>query len=90
MLRSSAQGAAQHGRWLGVCGAMASEAAAVPLLIGLGVTELSASPAVVPDIKALVRRLDAAQCRAVAQQALQLDSPAAIRALVAQTWPGIA
>jgi phosphoenolpyruvate-protein phosphotransferase len=86
----AAEGGAKHGRWLGVCGAMASESLAVPLLIGLGVTELSASPAVVPDIKAIVRRLNVAECRAVAQRALQLDSAAAIRALVADTWPWLA
>jgi phosphoenolpyruvate-protein kinase (PTS system EI component) len=83
----AAEGGAKHGRWLGVCGAMASEAEAVPLLIGLGVTELSASPAVIPEIKTIVRRLKAAECRAIAQRALQLDSAAAIRALVADTWP---
>jgi len=83
----AAEGGAKHGRWLGVCGAMASEAEAVPLLIGLGVTELSASPAVIPEIKAIVRRLKAAECRSVARRALQLDSAAAIRALVADTWP---
>lgn len=83
----AAQGSARHGRWLGVCGALASEAAAVPLLIGLGVIELSASPAVIPEVKAVVRRLNAAECRTVAQRALQLESAAQVRALVRTTWP---
>lgn len=85
----AAEGAAKHGRWIGVCGAMAGEPAAVPLLVGLGVTELSASPAAVPEVKALLRRLDSTQCRAVARQALQCDSAAAVRALVRATWPGL-
>lgn len=83
----AAEGSAKHGRWIGVCGAMASEPAAVPILVGLGVTELSASPAAVPEVKALLRRLDSAECRAVAQQALQLDAADAVRALVRATWP---
>lgn len=48
LLAQAAQGAAKQGKWLGVCGAMASDRVAVPLLIGLGVTELSVSPAVIP------------------------------------------
>jgi phosphoenolpyruvate-protein phosphotransferase len=81
----AAQGAARHDRRVGVCGAMASEPLAVPLLIGLGVHSLSASPAVIPSIKAVVRRLALADCRAVAQRALQLDDAAAVRALVRTT-----
>ena len=75
------QGAAVHGRWVGVCGGLASDRLAIPLLLGLGVTELSAAPHFVPDMKALVRRLSVADCRAHAQQALTLESAAAVRAL---------
>jgi multiphosphoryl transfer protein len=87
LIEQAAQGAAQHGKWLGVCGAMASDPVAVPLLIGLGVTELSASAAVIPEIKAVVRRVSLAECRAAAQAALQLTSAEAIRAYVKATWP---
>jgi phosphoenolpyruvate-protein phosphotransferase len=83
----AAQGASRHDRPVGVCGAMASEPLAVPLLIGLGAHSLSASPAAIPGIKAVVRRLAQAECRAVAQRALQLDDAAAVRALVRTTWP---
>ena len=90
LLAQAAQGAARHGKWLGVCGAMASDPTAVPLLIGLGVTELSASPAIIPEIKALVRRLRLTDCQSAAQAALQLDSPEAVRTLVKNTWPWLA
>jgi len=90
LMAQAAEGAARHGKWLGVCGAMASDPLAVPLLIGLGVTELSASPAVIPEIKAVVRRIGLAECRAAAQAALQLSSAEAVRALVKQTWPWLA
>lgn len=87
LLALAAQGASGHGRWLGVCGAMASDPMAVPLLIGLGVTELSVSPAVIPEIKSVVRRLNLAECQSVAQAVMQLTSAEAIRAYVRQVWP---
>jgi len=68
-------------KWIGVCGALASERLAAPILIGLGVTELSASPAMVAEIKAVVRTFTLGECRALAAQALTLDSPEAVRAL---------
>jgi len=69
---------------------MASDPLAVPLLIGLGVTELSASPAVIPEIKAVVRRVSLAECQAAAQAALQLTDAEAVRAHVRNTWPWLA
>lgn len=81
MIGLTTQGAAVHGRWVGVCGGLASDRLAIPLLLGLGVTELSASAQFVPDLKALVRRLSIADCRAHAEQALALESAADVRAL---------
>ncbi len=52
-----------HGKWVGVCGALASETMAVPVLIGLGVDELSVSVPLIPTIKATVRELDLHDCR---------------------------
>ena len=69
-------------RWVGVCGEMASDLRAVPLLIGLGVDELSVHPPMVARIKATVRGLDAGECARVATAALQLDSGTAVRRLV--------
>jgi phosphocarrier protein FPr/phosphocarrier protein len=75
-------GARQH-RPVAVCGGLASDPAAVPLLLGLGVTELSAVPAAIPRIKSLVGALSLAACRALAQRALTLSSSQAVRALLA-------
>jgi len=83
LIAQTTAGGAAHGRWTGVCGGLASDLAAVPILIGLGVTELSAAPGLVPDVKALVRTLDLARCRDHAAQALRLSSAADIRALAA-------
>jgi multiphosphoryl transfer protein len=65
-----------------VCGEVASDETAVPLLVGLGVRELSVGPHAVPRIKARVRDLDLEQCQVVAKQALRLESADEVRAFV--------
>ncbi|HEY0165862.1 MAG TPA: phosphoenolpyruvate--protein phosphotransferase [Jatrophihabitans sp.] len=65
-----------------VCGEVAADPAAVPLLIGLGARELSVSPRSVPSVKARVRELDVARCAALARTALDLEDAAAVRELV--------
>jgi phosphocarrier protein FPr/phosphocarrier protein len=54
--------------------------AAAPLLIGLGIGELSVPPPVIPRLKAVIRGLALQECRAAAQEALSLTSAAAVRA----------
>ena len=82
MIDQTCRGAARHGRWVGVCGGLASDLAAVPVLLGLGVTELSATAAVVPEVKALVRRLSLEACRELAAKTLDQTSPEAVRDLI--------
>jgi phosphoenolpyruvate-protein phosphotransferase len=81
MIDQTCKGAAKHHRWVGVCGGLASDLVAVPVLVGLGVTELSATAATVPEVKALVRTLNVPACQALARQALDLTSPEAVRDL---------
>jgi len=81
MIDQTCKGAAKHGRWVGVCGGLASDLVAVPVLLGLGVTELSATAAVVPEVKALVRRLSLPACRDLAAKTLDQTSPEAVRDL---------
>ena len=83
MIALTCEGAAKHGKWVGVCGGMASDPMAVPVLIGLGVTELSVSVPAIPAIKALVRRLSLAECRALAQEVSQMGTAAEVRARLA-------
>jgi phosphoenolpyruvate-protein phosphotransferase len=68
-----------HGKWVGVCGAMASERLAVPLLLGLGVDELSVSVPQIPAIKAAVREVNLLDCKAIAEQLLGLESAEQVR-----------
>ena len=81
MIDQTCKGAATHRRWVGVCGGLASDLDAVPVLLGLGVTELSATAAIVPEVKALVRGLSLDACRALAAKSLDQTSPEAVRDL---------
>ena len=87
LVAATVQGAQKHGKWVGVCGALAGDPVAVPLLVGLGITELSVDPVAVPGIKARVRNLDYQLCRQRAQDALALDSAQAVRAVSREVWP---
>ncbi|MFL1417869.1 phosphoenolpyruvate--protein phosphotransferase [Pseudomonas fildesensis] len=79
LIATTVKAAHAHGKWVGVCGALASEALAVPVLIGLGVDELSVSVPLIPTIKATVRELDVADCQIIARQVLGLEEAAQVR-----------
>ncbi|MDZ3832974.1 MAG: phosphoenolpyruvate--protein phosphotransferase [Sphingopyxis sp.] len=81
MIAETCRLAATHGRWVGVCGGLASDPAALPILIGLGVTELSTVPGFVAEAKQIVRDLTMDDARAHAQRALACASAADVRAL---------
>ncbi|SDU81889.1 phosphoenolpyruvate--protein phosphotransferase [Pseudomonas mucidolens] len=71
-----------HGKWVGVCGELAADPLAVPVLVGLGVDELSVSARSIPEVKARVREFSLSEARGLAQKALMVGSPAEVRALV--------
>ncbi|MBW6529578.1 phosphoenolpyruvate--protein phosphotransferase [Sphingomonas sp. RRHST34] len=81
LIEQTVAGGARHARWTGVCGGLASDPLAVPILVGLGVTELSVAPAAVADIKALVRDLDMVCARDHARAALDCAGAAEVRQL---------
>lgn len=70
-----------RGRWVGVCGNMAADPMAAPILLGLGVDELSVSIPNVAALKAQIRALTMDQAEAVARAALACGSAAEVRAL---------
>ncbi|MFJ5294969.1 phosphoenolpyruvate--protein phosphotransferase [Pseudomonas sp. NPDC088368] len=71
-----------HGKWVGVCGELAADPLAVPVLVGLGVDELSVAARSVGEVKACVRELNLIGARQLAQHALAVGSAAEVRALV--------
>jgi phosphocarrier protein FPr len=84
LIERTVAGARAHGRWVGVCGALAGDLHAVPILVGLGVDELSADIPLVPAVKARVRSLSLAECRETARLALEASDGAEVRAVVTQ------
>jgi phosphoenolpyruvate-protein kinase (PTS system EI component) len=72
-----------HGKWVGVCGNMAADPDLACLLVGLGVSELSISPANVPAIKTLLRSVVYSKLQDKAQRALALADAADVRRLYA-------
>jgi len=69
-----------HGRWVGVCGEIAGDVVLTPLLIGLGVDELSAGAVVVPRVKRAVQALEVGACLKLVEEVLHMDNAAAILA----------
>ncbi len=82
LIGRAAAAAAAAGRWTGVCGELAADPLAVPLLLGLGVRELSVSAAAVASVKEIVRATDLAAAAELARQAVDLPSADAVRELV--------
>lgn len=82
LIARTALAANAAGKTAAVCGGLAADLNAAPLLVGLGIGELSVPPPVIPRLKAVIRGLDRDECRAAAEQALSLTSAAAVRAFV--------
>ncbi|MFD2425542.1 phosphoenolpyruvate--protein phosphotransferase [Ralstonia solanacearum] len=83
LIQLTVQGAARHGRWVGVCGGLAGDPFGALLLTGLGVHELSMSPRDIPAVKARLREAHVRQLTELAGQALACASAEDVRALEA-------
>ncbi len=81
LIRIVAEAADEHGKWAGVCGELASDPVAVPVLVGLGIAELSANAPAIPAVKQAVRDVDAEASRDLADRAMELSSAAEVREL---------
>jgi phosphotransferase system enzyme I (PtsI) len=93
LIKMTADAGRKNGIWTGVCGEMAGDPTLTPLLLGLGVTELSAAPAVIPQIKYLIRRLKMNEASEIADFALNCDNAdeilARCRTLARQIAPSL-
>ena len=78
MVRDAATAAHDAGIWIGMCGELAGNPLAAPVLIGLGLDELSMSAPSIPAVKAAVRRFSLADAQRIAAAALALDSAEAV------------
>ena len=73
-LKHIINGGHKQGIWVGICGEMAGHPLAVPLLVGLGMDELSVVPAILPEIKKIIRSIDYSEMQEVATKALNLST----------------
>ncbi len=71
-----------QGKWVGVCGSMAGNPLAVPLLIGFGVDELSVAPSLIPDVKKMIAVVSTCAAREMAEKSLSIETGLMVRALV--------
>jgi phosphoenolpyruvate-protein phosphotransferase (PTS system enzyme I) len=78
LIKATVDAAHANGIWAGVCGEVAGDPVLAPLLVGLGVDELSAAPQVIDEVKYIIRRIKLSEAQALAQFALQSESPAEI------------
>jgi phosphocarrier protein FPr/phosphocarrier protein len=81
LIRRTCEGGASQALWTSVCGGLAGDPAAIPILIGLGVSKLSMTTAAIPEAKALIRTLSPDACRKLATAALDAQSADEVRAL---------
>ena len=88
MVREAADAAHAAGIWIGMCGELAGNALAAPVLVGLGLDELSMSAPSIPAVKAAVRRFPLADAQRMATAALALDSAEAVAHFLQQTAAG--
>ena len=81
LISMTVQAAEAHGKWVGVCGNMAADPVLASILVGIGVKELSVSPANIPALKLLIRSVSHKTLQEKARQALTLGCAAEIKAL---------
>jgi phosphocarrier protein FPr len=82
LIREVVEASHQAGKWTGICGELGGDPEAVPVLVGLGVDELSLNPAGIPRIKSIIRSLTLDATRTLAAHALQCSTSAEVRQLV--------
>ena len=84
LIRNTVQAAHDNGIPCGMCGEMAGDPLLTPLLLGLGLDELSMNPLMVPRVRKRMSELDSTACRALAEEALQLATVEEIEQLLFQ------
>lgn len=84
LIQMIVEAAHAHGKTVGVCGELAGDPVAVPLLVGLGVDELSMNAPAIPRAKQTIRSLDYAAARRLAARAMDMDTPEDVRGYIRQ------
>jgi len=77
----------KSGKWVGLCGELACEPLAIPILLGLGLDEFSMNPIAIPTAKQTIRSLEVSECRKLAEEILKFESADEVKAYVQQKMP---
>jgi phosphotransferase system enzyme I (PtsI) len=78
-----------NGKWVGLCGEMAGELLAIPILLGLGLDEFSMNPPAIPFAKRLIRSISFEHAKEVAEKALNLQGDGEIREYIQEVVPEV-
>jgi phosphocarrier protein FPr len=81
LIKEVVEASHQVGKWTGICGELGGDPEATPILVGLGVDELSLNSAGIPQVKAIIRELTMDSARALAEQALRCQTSSDVRQL---------
>lgn len=82
IIHQTVQAAHEAGIWVGLCGELAADPIAAPILLGLGLDEVSLNPQAIPALKQAIAEATVAEAEAITKAALKLDSAARVRAVV--------
>lgn len=74
LIKMTVEAGRNNGIWTGVCGEMAGDIRLTPLLVGLGIEELSVSSGILPKVGQVIRSLSYEQCAAAAEEALKMKN----------------
>lgn len=73
-----------HGKWVGLCGELAGDPVAAPVLLGLGLDEWSMNPPAIPLVKERIRTLSVDDGRTMAERCLRATSPGQVRDILTE------
>jgi len=85
LIKEVVEASHQAGKWTGICGELGGDPEATPILVGLGVDELSLNSAGIPQVKSIIRELNMDSARALAHQALDCQTSAEVRRLARES-----
>ncbi len=89
MIAQTIEAGHKGGRWVGLCGELAGEPLAIPILLGLGLDEFSMNAPAIPLAKQIIRSLNRSVCQAAAREVLNLTDEKEVRDFISQTFPVI-
>jgi phosphoenolpyruvate-protein phosphotransferase (PTS system enzyme I) len=87
LIDQAARAVHQQGKWLGLCGEMGGDPVALPLLLGLGVHELSMHPVLITRQRAALSKIKFESAQTLAQRCLNLNSAEEVQQLVRESCP---